>query len=246
MLAALSVEIAKLNRSLAALLAVAAPGLIGLLAFFIQLRAENPTPWSNLVNNVMMIWAFFMLPMSVTALTALLANMEHGPKSWDHLRALPVPRWRIYAAKAICTAGVVAVMSLAVLFAGLMSGWLVGILRPGMTPTGPLDLGFALRTLAMMWGAALLMIVIQLWVALRFSSFVPGLVLGIAGTFFAVVATGAKEGVFMPWQMPVNIMQALTGPAAAWRQPTALALGSIGGLVAFVLMMIHLSRREVR
>ena len=41
------------------------------------------------------IWAFFMLPMSVTALTALVAHMEHGPRAWDHLRALPVPRWQL-------------------------------------------------------------------------------------------------------------------------------------------------------
>src|SRR5690242_20952859 len=104
MLAALVVEATKLKRSLAALLAVAAPGLIGLLAFLVQLRATAPIRWQDLMSNTSMIWSFFMLPMSVTALTALLAFTEHGPKSWDHLRALPVPRWRIYAAKAVCTA----------------------------------------------------------------------------------------------------------------------------------------------
>ena len=31
---------------------------------------------------------------------ALVAHMEHGPKAWDHLRALPLPRWKLYAAKA--------------------------------------------------------------------------------------------------------------------------------------------------
>src|SRR5262249_8887722 len=155
--------------------------------------------------NVSMIWAFFMLPMSVTALTALMAYTEHGPKSWDHLRALPVPRWRIYAAKAVCTAGVIAVMSVGVLVAGLGSGWLTSILRPELAPAGPLDLGGAVWRLVLMWASSLLMIAVQLWVALRFSSFLPGLILGIAGTFFAVVATGAKEGVFMPWQMPVNV-----------------------------------------
>jgi len=242
MLAALSVEIAKLNRSLAALLALAAPGVIGLFAFLVQTRMSAPMRWADLMANASMIWAFFMLPMSVTALTALMANMEHGPKSWDHLRALPVPRWQIYAAKAICTAGVVAAMSVGVLLAGLASGWLISLALPRLAPSGPLDLAGAIRTLAMMWAASLLMIAVQLWMALRFSSFVPGLVLGIGGTFFAVVATGAKEGVFMPWQMPVNI--AVSGPEA-WRVSVALGLGGIGGLVALCLMLAHLSRREV-
>jgi lantibiotic transport system permease protein len=241
MLAALSVEIAKLNRSLAAMLAVAAPGLIGLFAFLMQTRMDKPMSWPDLLGNASAIWAFFMLPMSVTALTALMAYMEHGPKSWDHLRSLPVPRWRIYAAKAICTAGVVAAMSVGVLLAGLASGGLISIVRPEVAPVGMLDLGLHVRTLAMMWASSLLVIAVQLWVALRFSSFVPGLVLGIAGTFFAVVATGAKEGVFMPWQMPVNMMAG----SEVWRVQTALGLGAIGGLVALGLMLVHLSRREI-
>jgi drug/metabolite transporter (DMT)-like permease len=75
-----------------------------------------------------------MLPMSVTALTALVAHTEHGPRSWDHLRALPVPRWHLYAAKAVCVLGVVAAMSalLALLaytmpfWAVLLAWWLLG------------------------------------------------------------------------------------------------------------------------
>jgi ABC-2 type transport system permease protein len=129
-----------------------------------------------------------------------------------------------------------------VLLAGLASGGLVAVVRPEVAPTGVLDLGAHLRALAMVWASGLLMIVVQLWTALRFSSFVPALVLGIAGTFFAVVATGAKEGVLMPWQMPVNVVA--TGPEA-WRVPIALGLGSLGGLAALGLMLAHLSRREV-
>lgn len=242
MLAALQNEVVKLNRSLAALLALAAPGVIGLFAFLVQTRLSNAMRWADLMGNVEMIWAFFMLPMSVTALTALLANMEHGPRSWDHLRALPVPRWQIYAAKAICTAGVVAAMSIGVLLAGLASGWLISVVRPEVAPTGALELGLHVQKLALIWASALLMIAVQLWMALRFASFVPGLVLGIAGTFFAVVATGAKEGVFMPWQMPVNV---LATAKEAWRVPISLGLGSLGGLAAFGLMLAHLSRREV-
>ncbi len=114
MLAALFVEARKLNRSLAALLAVIAPTLIAVFTFFMVLRGKTAQPWDMWMVSGAGIWAFFMLPMSVTALTALVAHMEHGPKSWDHLRALPVARWKLYAAKAICVLGVVALMSLAV------------------------------------------------------------------------------------------------------------------------------------
>jgi ABC-2 type transport system permease protein len=238
--APLAVEARKLNRSLAALLAVAAPALIAIVLFFLILRAKQASPWDMWMMNAAAVWAFFMMPMSVTALAALMAHMEHGPRSWDHLRALPVPRWRLYAAKAVCALIVVALMSVAVVAFSWAGASLAGMIRPEMAPTGVFDLAHYARLMATMFLAGLLLIAIQLWTALRFASFVPGLVLGIAGTFFAVVATSAKQGVFLPWQMPVNMLA-----AEPWRVNTALGLGCGLGLVALVLMTLHLSRREV-
>lgn len=240
MLAVLSVEIRKLNRSLAALLAVAAPSLIAVFVFFNMLRSKAPQPWDMWMTSAAAIWAFFMLPMSVTALTALVAHMEHGPRSWDHLRALPVPRWQIYAAKAACVLGLVAAMSAAVLVLTWGAVELAAAIRPQLRPTGAFELAGYARTLTMMFAAALLLVAVQLWTALRFASFVPGLALGIGGTFFAVVATSAKQGVVLPWQMPVNMLA-----TEAWRVNTALGLGAGLGAVALVLLVLHLWRREV-
>jgi ABC-2 type transport system permease protein len=190
--------------------------------------------------NAAGVWAFFMMPMSVTALAALMAHMEHGPKSWDHLRALPVPRWRLYAAKAVCALIVVALMSVAVVAFSWAGVSLASMIKPEAAPTGVFDLALYARLMGTMFLAGLLLIAIQLWTALRFASFVPGLVLGIGGTFFAVVATSARQGVFLPWQMPVNMLA-----SEAWRVNAALGLGCGLGLVALVLLTIHLSRREV-
>jgi ABC-2 type transport system permease protein len=242
MLAALAVEARKLNRSLAALLALAAPSLIAVFVFFNMLRGKAPGPWEMWMVNACAIWAFFMLPMSVTALTALVAHMEHGPKSWDHVRALPIPRWKLYAAKAICVLAVVALMSAAVLVMTWGAVSLAAAIKPAVAPTGSAELARHAQTLSLMFLAALLLTAIQLWTSLRFASFVPGLALGIGGTFFAVVATSAKQGVFLPWQMPVNM---LTASPEAWRMQTALALGAGLGVVALVAMIAHLSRREV-
>ncbi len=234
------VEARKLNRSLAALLAVAAPALIAIFVFFMILRAKQASPWDMWMMNAAGVWAFFMMPMSVTALAALMAHMEHGPRSWDHLRALPVPRWRLYAAKAVCALGIVAMMSVAVVAFTWAGASLAGLIKSEVAPTGLFDLSLYARLMATMFLAGLLLIAIQLWTALRFASFVPGLVLGIGGTFFAVVATSAKQGVFLPWQMPVNMLA-----SEPWRVNTALGLGSGLGLVVLILMTIHLSRREV-
>lgn len=240
MLAVLSVEIRKLNRSLAAVLAVAAPSLIAIFAFFMVLRGKAPQPWEMWMVSSIAVWSYFMLPMSVTALTALVAHMEHGPKSWDHLRSLPLPRWRLYAAKAVMVLAVVAFMSAATLILTWGAVKLATTIKPNLTPTGPLDAALYATTMGKIFLAATLMVAIQLWTALRFASFVPALVVGIGGTFFSVVATSAKAGVFFPWQMPVNMLA-----TEAWRVNIALALGCGLGLVALTLAIAHLARREV-
>lgn len=239
MIRLLTVEARKLNRSLVLLLAATAPTLVAVFAFFNMLRFEEPQPWAMWLQGTAAIWAFFMLPMSVTALTALVAHMEHGPRAWDQLRALPIARWRIYAAKAICVLVLIAGMSLANLALTIGAIHLATAVKPELAPTGTLDLAGNLITTGKVAAAALLLTAIQFWTAMRWSSFVPALALGIGGTFFAVVATAAKQGVFFPWQMPINMLA-----TDAWRVETALVLGAGLGLCVFAAAIIHLAGRE--
>jgi hypothetical protein len=51
-----------------------------------------------------------------------------------------------------------------------------------------------------------MLIAAQLWVSLRYPSFVLALAVGIEGTFFVLVASAAKIGVLLPWEMPINIL----------------------------------------
>jgi ABC-2 type transport system permease protein len=235
----LGAEARKLNRSLALLLAVAAPLMVGLFTFFSMLRRTQPQPWDVWLTQSSAIWAFFMLPMSVTALTALVAHMEHSARAWDHLRSLPRPRWTIYAAKALCVLVLVAAMSFLSLIFAYGAVTAASAIRPGSAPEGEPALAIHALTMARIWLASLLLTAVQFWTAIRFQSFVPALSLGIGGTFFSVVATSAEEGIYFPWQMPVNMLA--TDPD---RAGTALVLGCGLGVLALTLTIIQLSARE--
>jgi ABC-2 type transport system permease protein len=113
-------------------------------------------------------------------------------------------------------------------------------IKPAIAPTGSPDLVAFLVLLGRIFLAAWLLVAVQLWIALRFASFVPALATGIGGTFFAVVGTSAKIGVVLPWQIPIN--QLASDPA---RAQLALLIGACGGCVALVAMLWHLARREV-
>lgn len=239
MLTTLHVEFAKLKRSLALLLCIAAPVFVALIALLIGLDGNKPRPWSVFMAGGSALWAYFMLPMSVTALTVLVAQIEHAPKTWNAVLALPVPRARIFAAKALVVIGLVAAMSIAVLGLLLLAGMVVEAIKAADTLTGSPEPLAAARLLATMFAGSLFLIAIQLWTALRFRSFVPPLVLGIGGTFVAVAATTAKQGAWFPWLIPVNALATDSG-----RSETAITFGFVGGLIVLAAMLVHMSRYE--
>lgn len=238
MLTTLFIEFRKLKGALVVPLCLVAPTLVAVLLAVVLIRQPRMS-WANLLNGGTGLWAYFVMPMAVTALSILLAQIEHGPRTWDHLLALPIPRWRLFAAKGLVIMSLIGVMSVLLAVELRLVSFAALAFAPGKVPTGAFRWGLAARLLASMWGASLFMAMIQLWVALRFRSFIAPLTLGVSGTFFAVAAFGAKETVFVPWVMPVSI--AAGDPA---RAALALQLGLAGGGVTLLLMMWRMSRRE--
>ena len=240
MLAAFATECLKLKRSLVLLLCASAPAMVALISILALTRRDQSGPWMMFSASAAGIWAFFMLPMTVTALTVLMAQIEHVPKSWNHLLSLPVPRWRIYAAKVVVVLLLVAAMTVGLWLAVPLAGVTAETLKTGQQLTGSYDwLGMA-QLLARMAASAVLLAALQLWTALRFRSFVPPLVLGIAGTFVGVAATGSEHGIWFPWLIPTNALA--TDPA---RADLALGIGAAGGILVIALMLADLSRKEL-
>lgn len=239
MMQTLFVEVRKLKGSLVLTLCLIAPTLIAGFLGLLCLR-HKVMGWHEAMEGTTGLWSFFVLPMSITALTTLISQIEHGPRAWDHLLSLPAPRWRLFAAKSIVVMAAVALISALLGLEIAVVDRLLHAFAPAAAPTGAFPWGYAIRMLGGMWAASFFLTMVQLWVSLRFSSFVPGLTLGIGGTFIAVMASALPEGVYVPWMMPLNILSA--DPA---RGQVALWCGVIGGALTLMAMMLHLGRREM-
>lgn len=229
-------ELLKLRRSLVLLLCTSVPLCVAIICVLIGLKTKGAVPLDRYWQTGTAFWAFAMLPMSVTALSVLMAQMEHGPRTWDHILAIPGARRRIFLAKALVMLMLVAIMSALVGLFLIGGAELITALKPVTKQVDRAALGV---TLLKMFLASGLMWVIQLWTALAFKSFVQPLLLGIIGTFLSVVAAAAREGAYFPWLMPLHILS--TEPAM---QRVALEIGAFGGLAGLVLMLLHLQRRE--
>jgi ABC-2 type transport system permease protein len=239
MLSVIHTEFAKLRRSLALLLCIAAPTMVAFLAGVMMMEWNKSRPWELFAMQSAAMWSFFMLPMTVTALTVLIAQIDHGPKAWNHLLALPVARWKFYAAKAIVVTFLVAAMSASLIVLLPMAGSAAEAVASGQQLTGSYPWRYTASLITTMFAGSLLLIAIQLWAALRFRSFVPPLVIGIGGTFVAVAATASKQGAFFPWLIPTNALASDPERAAM-----AIDIGLYGGLAVALLMLVDMARKE--
>lgn len=241
MIALIRGEFRKLDGSLALLLAVLAPALPGLLVALSTISASRAPTWGQIVNQFAMpIWTMFLLPMVVAAFTALISQIEHGARAWDHLLALPICRWQIFAAKGIVVGLVTVAMTLLMLLLSA-AGSLAGAAFSGRALQGAFPWQSLFTDIPATLAAAGLMVAIQLWVALRFKSFVAPLALGIFGTLviMAVAMTGTTDADLFPWVLP---MRALKAP-----DPTSFVLiGGLGGFALYAISLIDLSHRSFR
>lgn len=232
-------ETTKLKGSLVLLLCGAAPLAVAGFGLAVIAERDAAKPWPSYLNECIAMWAYFMLPMTVTALTVLVAQMEHGPRMWRHLLALPAPHWRTYGAKALVVLSLLAGTSLTLFLSLYGVAFVAETILPNKQFSGAPEHGRAALAIAFVFLASFALVAVQLWTALRFESFVPPLLLGIVGTFVALAVAANKEGIFLPWVLPAYSLGVGRPNGDA-----ALMIGLAGGLALFGLAIVHLSRHE--
>ena len=242
MLRALYAELLKLRRTMAFRMVFVTPLLVALLQFFALWRTKKFGAdfrlWEMLPNNMLAIWAVFMMPLLITLETALLNGIEHADRQWKHILALPVPRHTVYLAKFVTAQALTALSTLVLCVLTLLVGLAVMRLRPELAGSGPLPYAWLAKHAALVWLAAWLIVAIHTWVSIRWSGFALALGTGIAGTFFALFAASASVGEYYPWLLPMNVF-------SAERFATALWLGAAGGALAALLGCLDFVRRDV-
>ncbi|GAA4709361.1 ABC transporter permease [Sphingomonas lutea] len=239
--APLTAELLKLRRSLVLLVTFAAPLCVLAFAAIALGTRTAEVKWERYLDEGLAMWSFFMLPMSVTAVATLLAQIEHGSRMWNHLLALPTHRATLFATKA----GVAFILLLAmqlIVYVGLYAvGYAVGAVLPDRAPVGDRQFDDMAVGMAAMALGAIPTVLLQLWVALRWRSFVVPLIVGILGTFFALVITASGVTVYIPWLLQIY--------ATMWPKPAGVigvyaALASGAGIL--LAMLWDLGRREMR
>jgi lantibiotic transport system permease protein len=239
-------ECLKLKRTLALWMVFVSPLVLVLLQFAVTYKRSasflkgSQDAWPFMVHQTIEVWALLLMPMFITLETSLLAGLENAEKNWKSLLALPAPRWTVYASKLALT--------IAMLWAAhviLIGGTLVGVLLlKALVPAlsfGGMPLSPFVVPMLRVSGAALLGVVIQHWVSLRWQSYTAAMGFGICAMIIGVFAAQSAEiGSWFPWSLPIHAV--LDGAAGRDR----ITFWSIGGAtIAAALGCWEFVKREI-
>jgi hypothetical protein len=241
-----SAEVLKLRRTLALRLAALTPLTIVILVFGIYAQRHGaPPPGTNPLTGfaqlILTMWTIILLPLYAGLVAALLASIEHQGDNWRHLLALPVRRSFIYAAKWVAGIALLLVSSLVLPASVSAAAEVLRVMKPGWSSV-------ALPTIMIFRGALLsfcaagLLFSIQMWISLRWRSFLPGLVVAAVALILMFMSARGGTSLFasiFPWSLPAMAM----APNSPHRV-LAISWGLFGGAAVGAIACFFLSRHE--
>lgn len=191
----LEVEIRKLRGSLVLLLVAVPPLLPGVMIALAMATNDKTAQWDQLIGQLTLpLWAMFLNPSLIATVATLMGQIEYKTNSWSFTLVQPHFRWQVFAIKLgilIGLHGLMMVLAVAgAILAGASVGWVFGNMPTGAVPwreSGDFVISMMMGSLAIL--------VIQLWVALRWNNFILPLAIGIGGTLIqlAVLITGTRQ-----------------------------------------------------
>lgn len=242
-------ELLKLKRTLALRLAVITPLALVILQVIVTQQRQNyyaqqnlTDGWQEFVQPTTMLWSLLMLPLFVTLETALISGLEHNNRQLKHLFALPVPRWTIYAAKQFSGMLLIGVSMLALSLFLTLGGLALRLLMPGFGFEAPIPWLMILQRCGIIYLGCWLIIAIQIWVSMRWSSFVVASAAGITLTVAGILVVQSDWGSFYPWALPGLLVNQLSKGDTYTAE---LLFGSLGGIIVGLIGGWDVTRRDV-
>ncbi|WP_370338997.1 ABC transporter permease [Parvularcula marina] len=242
-------ELFKLRRSKLWLTSLAVPVFLFSI-FLIGLGNVDERPaWTMLETGASYAWAYFLLPMTATVITAMMGQIEYRPNTWSYMLTLPQRKWQVFLVKAIVALVVMALISALVVGASIGAGKVHGLLRPDYAFFGMVPWKHMGKEMFEIWLASFLLIAIQFGVAMRFGGLILPLLTGIGGVFLAILVGTLNQlkflGIatenynFMPWLLPANMLSSEAGLGTQ-----TLLIGGLGGGALFIVIAVWLSRKD--
>ena len=238
----IQIELLKTKRSLALLMMFLSPLMVLLINLLQLLHNEGKyiaeRGWSVYWLSNSALWGYFMMPLYIALITALLNGTEHRSNGWRFMMTLPIKQRDLFLAKLIL-AWVYLIGASLVLFSSTLLS-IVCLEAFGISGTDMLSVE-VIQNLLYSTIACLAVLTIQHVVSWRWKNIVAPLGLGVIATMSIVQLSHTKYWHYNPW----TYILTSTNSADPASQTLAIVY-SLAITLGLTLVAMHwLGRREV-
>lgn len=238
----IQIELLKTKRSLALLMMFLSPLMVVLVNLLVLVNSDGKMVekegWGVFWLTNFGMWGYFMMPLYIALITALLNGIEHKSDGWRYLATLPVSQKSIFMAKFLL-AWIYLIGASIVLFLFILLA-VFALSSLGYSGGELVDVLFVQKILyACIAGLAILMI--QHLVSWRWQNIVAPLGLGVLATFSVMQFSGSKYWAINPWTY--TIMS--TNASNVEHQTDALIYSVIITITLLIIGSYWLGKREV-
>ncbi|WMW82392.1 ABC transporter permease [Undibacterium cyanobacteriorum] len=216
------IELLKVRRSLALMMAFVCPLMVVALNFLIQLKSKHPPPWNMFWMGITGLWSYFMFPLYIALVTALLNGNEHKNSTWRVMLSLPISSNQLYTAKLALAFTFVLLSNIALFAFGALA---IQILAwTGISTEGAYQFSFA-NAITMLTFTCAPVLLFQHWLSWRFANIVAPLTSGVVGAMGIMQIGQSKDWIYYPWSYT---MMAMNGSKPEMREQAILLTVFVG------------------
>jgi len=246
----LSAEMLKLKNTFALWMAILAPcALISMffLAFWSKgehLVLKGLGPWISFGFQNFAIYTQLLLPIFIALLTSMINGIEHKANGWKHLYALPLPKSTVYFSKAALVLGLVACSTLVFMVAILGAGTVLSWLRRDLGFQDYVGVGRIMTASIKIYLASFVIVAIQFWLSMRWSSFALSIGVGIVAILTTLVAGRWEHIHYYPFAYPLMTFNSYVKQSGQFFTEE-IWLSLAVGTAVFILGYLDISRKKV-
>jgi len=238
----IQIELLKTKRSLALLMMFLSPLMVLLVNLLLLLNNEGKMigvkGWSIFWLQNYAMWGYFMMPLYIALITALLNGIDHRSNGWRFMMSQPVKQKDLFLAKLIL-AWFYFIGACVVLFLGIVLS-IVCLEAFGVSGVEMLSFEVS-QKLAYTTVAGLAILTIQHIVSWRWKNIVAPLGLGVVATMSIMQFSHSKYWHFNPWTYTLMT----TNGADPTGQTLAIIYSLVISLALTLIALYWLGRREV-
>ena len=238
----IQIEIIKTKRSLALLMMFLSPFVVVLVNVLVFIKSDGKIiaekGWSIYWLQNYSMWGYFMMPLYIALITALLNGIEHNNNGWRYMMSLPIKQSDLFIAKLILTWIVIQGANLVLYLTVLLTIIIFDQLGYKGNNLVSIDSSISLLYASV---ASLAILTIQHIVSWQWKNIVVPIGLGVIATMSIVQFSSSEYWQFDPW---TYILMSTNASNADMQSKALINSVLISGILLFI-SSLWLNKRDI-